>query len=247
MNILSIILQVPAQVAIEPSVVDAAQQVALATGSGESYFDLLLKGGWILVPIVGLFVLSIFVIFERWVALSQLGKKDSALLARITDLISENKLDKASRFCSEQTNSYARVIGAGLGEAALQPAFAKEEKPIEDAMSSEARQQIVLLEKRMNYLGITASVAPMLGFLGTIFGVIKIFYSIALTGDLEIATIADGLYQKMICSGVGLFVGIIAYSGYYVLNGYIDKIVANLDKYSNETLKAIRNIKIMAQ
>jgi len=80
----------------------------------------------------------------------------------------------------------------------------------------------------------------MLGFLGTIFGVIKIFYNISVTNDLNIANISDGLYQKMICSGAGLFVGIIAYSGYYILNGRIDKIVVKIDKSSNDLLKEIR-------
>jgi biopolymer transport protein ExbB len=95
----------------------------------------------------------------------------------------------------------------------------------------------------MNYLGITASIAPMLGFLGTIFGVIQIFYNISATGDLNIAAISDGLYQKMICSGAGLLVGIVAYSGFYILNGRIDKVVLNIDKSSNDILKAIKAAK----
>lgn len=110
-------------------------------------------------------------------------------------------------------------------------------------MQIEARQQISLMEDQMNYLGITAAIAPMLGFLGTIFGVIKIFYNISVTNDLNIASISDGLYQKMICSGAGLFVGIIAYSGFYVLNGFIDKAVLKIDKDSNEMMKAIRAYK----
>ena len=122
-----------------------------------------------------------------------------------------------------------------------------EDNEIQDALQSEARQQISLLERGMNYLGITASIAPMLGFLGTIFGVIKIFYNISVTNDLNIANISDGLYQKMICSGAGLFVGIIAYSGYYILNGRIDRIVVNIDKYSNNLLKDIRNQKRAAK
>ena len=107
-------------------------------------------------------------------------------------------------------------------------------------MEVEARQQVNILENQMNWLGITASIAPMLGFLGTIFGVIKIFYDIARTNDLAIDTISTGLYQKMICSAAGLLVGIVAYSGYYILNGRIDKVVVNIDKDSNEVLKAIR-------
>ena len=100
--------------------------------------------------------------------------------------------------------------------------------------------RVISTEKGMNYLGISATIAPMLGFLGTIFGVITIFYNISVTNDLSIGTISDGLYQKMICSGVGLFVGIIAYAGYYILNTKIDRVVAQVEKDSNEILKTIR-------
>ena len=80
----------------------------------------------------------------------------------------------------------------------------------------------------------------MLGFLGTIFGVIRIFYDISKSGVLDISTISNGLYEKMICSGTGQLVGIIAYSGYSLLNNRIDKIVLQMDVVANEALKAIR-------
>ena len=111
---------------------------------------------------------------------------------------------------------------------------------VEESMQIQARLQISKMEKGMNYLAITASVAPMLGFLGTIFGVIRIFYDISKSGVLDISTISNGLYEKMICSGTGLLVGIIAYSGYSLLNNRIDKIVLQMDVVANEALKAIR-------
>lgn len=229
MHVLSVLLQ-----ATNENLVEVTQQTVI---EGDSYFHILLKGGWILVPIFLLLFLSVYIIIERWFTIKSLGRKDTVWFARVNELISENKLSKAAKFCSEHPSSYAKVIAAGLNDAA------KDEQIIQDSMQTEARQQITKLESKMNYLGISASVAPMLGFLGTIFGVIRIFYNIALTNDLNIASIADGLYQKMICSGVGLFVGIIAYAGYYILSGYIDKVVSNMDKYSNDALRAIRESK----
>ena len=229
MYLLSVLLQ-----ATSETFVEVAQQTVI---EGESFFQILLKGGWILLPILLLLLLAIYVIIERWVTIKNLGKKDVIWFARVNELISENKLNKAAKFCAEHPSSYAKVITAGLNDAS------EDEHIIQESMETEARQQISKLENNMNYLGITASIAPMLGFLGTIFGVIRIFYNIALTNDLNIAAISDGLYQKMICSGVGLLVGVIAYSGYYVLNGRIDKIVANIDKYANETLRALRSVK----
>lgn len=217
-------------------VIEMADQAA-QTAPEETYFSLVLKGGWVLLPIFLLSLLSIYVIINKWLVISRLGKKDSIWLSRVIELVNEGKVDKALKFCIERPYASAKVIAAGLKE------FELSEKEIEEAMEVEARQQVNILESQMNWLGITASIAPMLGFLGTIFGVIKIFYDIARTNDLAIDTISTGLYQKMICSAAGLLVGIVAYSGYYILNGRIDKVVVNIDKDSNEVLKAIRAYK----
>lgn len=229
---LFVLLQVPT----DSTLVTAVDQ-AMQSAPEESYLSLIMKGGWILLPIFLLSLLSIYVIINKWLVISRLGKKDSVWLSRVVELVHEGKIDKALKFCVERPYASAKVIAAGLKE------FDKEEAEIQEAMEVEARQQISTLEDQMNWLGITASIAPMLGFLGTIFGVIKIFYDIARTNDLAIDTISTGLYQKMICSGAGLLVGIIAYAGYYVLNGRIDKTVVNIDKESNEVLKAIRAYK----
>lgn len=221
--------------AATPAVEMAQQTVTVA--QEESYLSLVLKGGWILLPIFLLSLLAIYIIISKWISISRLGKKDSIWLSRVVELINEGKVDKAHKFCVERPYASSRVIAAGLKD------FDSEEKEIQESMEVEARQQINVLENQMNYLGITASIAPMLGFLGTIFGVIKIFYDIARTNDLAIDTISTGLYQKMICSGAGLLVGIIAYSGYYLLNGRIDKAVVNIDKESNEVLRAVRAYK----
>ena len=231
MNLLTVLLQVPAKMAA-----DSATTTAVVV-SNENYFQLLMKGGWILVPLFFLFFLAIYMFIERWITITGLGKGDSIWFARVSELVVDQKIDKAIKFCNEKPTSYSKVLAAGLEVAE------HEDVEIQDALQSEARQQISVLERGMNYLGITASIAPMLGFLGTIFGVIKIFYNISVTNDLNIANISDGLYQKMICSGAGLFVGIIAYSGYYILNGRIDKVVVTMDKYSNNLLKDIRSYK----
>ncbi|MDR1884093.1 MAG: MotA/TolQ/ExbB proton channel family protein [Prevotella sp.] len=227
---LFVILQVAAPA------VEMAEQTA-QTASEESYLNLVMKGGWILLPIFFLSLLSIYVIINKWLAINRLGKKDPVWLSRVMELIHEGKTDKALKFCVERPYASAKVIAAGLKE------FENDDKEIQEAMEVEARQQINVMENQMNWLGITASIAPMLGFLGTIFGVIKIFYDIAKTNDLAIDTISTGLYQKMICSGAGLLVGIMAYAGYYALNGRIDNVTVNIDKESNEVLKAIRACK----
>jgi motA/tolQ/exbB proton channel family protein len=231
------LLQVPAGVqdTVHQAVAAAAQTMQQPVAEiSDSYFTLLLKGGWILLPLFLLFALSIYVIIERMVVLKTLGKTDSVWFARIKDLVYEYKFDSAEKFCQASTNSYSKVVEAGLGQVN------NDIEAVQTAMQGEATQQIARMEKHLNWLSITASVAPMLGFLGTIFGVINIFFRIAQTNEFEISTIADGLYQKMVSSAVGLFVGIVAYAGYYLLNGRIDTIVANMDKYSNDLVNMLR-------
>ena len=231
------LLQVPAGVqdTVHQAVAAAAQTMQQPVAEiSDSYFTLLLKGGWILLPLFLLFALSIYVIIERMVVLKTLGKTDSVWFARIKDLVYEYKFDSAEKFCQASMNSYSKVVEAGLGQVN------NDIEAVQTAMQGEATQQVARMEKHLNWLSITASVAPMLGFLGTIFGVINIFFRIAQTNEFEIATIADGLYQKMVSSAVGLFVGIVAYAGYYLLNGRIDTIVANMDKYSNDLVNMLR-------
>lgn len=231
------LLQVPAGVqdTVHQAVAAATQTLQQPVAEvSDSYFTLLLKGGWILLPLFLLFALSIYVIIERMVVLKTLGKTDSVWFARIKDLVYEYKFDSAEKFCQASTNSYSKVVEAGLGQVN------NDIEAVQTAMQGEATQQVARMEKHLNWLSITASVAPMLGFLGTIFGVINIFFRIAQTNEFEIATIADGLYQKMVSSAVGLFVGIVAYAGYYLLNGRIDTIVANMDKYSNDLVNMLR-------
>lgn len=228
MNLLSILLQ-----AAPEAVSDTTNMVM----TNETYFNLLLKGGLILIPLGLLFVLANYLMIERWISIKLMGKIDTDWFVQTTKLVSGGKIENAIQLCNEKPTIYSKVIAAGLAEAE------NEDQEIQDALQGEARQQISELEKGMNYLGIIASIAPMFGFLGTIFGVIKIFYNISITNDLNIANISDGLYQKMISSGAGLFVGIVAYAGYYILNGRIDKVVLRMDKASNDLLKEIRKYK----
>lgn len=228
MNLLTILLQATADLSASTPTVEMGNK---------TYFYLLMKGGLILIPLGLMFVFANYLMIERWISIKILGKIDIKWFTETKRLTAEGKMDEAIKLCKDKPGIFSNLMIAGLEEA---------EHPdieIQDALQGEARQQISVLEKGMNYLGIIASIAPMFGFLGTIFGVIKIFYNISVTNDLNIANISDGLYQKMIASGAGLFVGIVAYTGYYVLNGRIDKVVLKMDRASNELLKEIRNFK----
>ena len=203
----------------------------------ESYFDLIIKGGWIMLPLFLMLLLAIYLIIYKTISLGRLGKKNERLLPKVSEFVLEDKMDKALFIVSETKTAESAVIWCGLKnvEDGLDI--------VESQMELEARLQISKLESGLNWLAIISSVAPMLGFLGTIFGVIKIFYNIAQTNDLSINTISEGLYEKMICSASGLLVGMVAYVGYYLLNSKVDKIVLDIDYSSNNVLKALKKIK----
>ena len=136
---------------------------------------------------------------------------------------------------------HARNNQAALGRI-LESGIEKVGKPMDEVernIETATNLEITRMEKNTGYLGIIASVAPMLGFIGTISGVIKIFYNISLADNISIGLIAGGLYQKMICSGAGLIVGVLAYAGYHYLQIKIDKYLIRLQESLIQFLKAV--------
>ena len=209
-------------------------QEPITAQAGESYFYLILKAGWILLPIGLLSFVSIYVIADRWSKLRRAGKKHD-LMQTIMPMLKEGKIDLAISTCDLSALPEGKVLGAGLRT------LGSPISDIQDAMESEARQQMDILSNGMHYLSITSSVAPMLGFLGTIFGVIKIFYNISLADNISIGVISGGLYQKMMSSAAGLLVGIVAFSAYHILNAKIDRIASSTERQSNQLISFLRS------
>ncbi len=200
----------------------------------ENMFQIIMKGGWILIPIFFLSLVSFWVIFERWTILKRASRTQN-LVSTINPMLKEGKLDMAINTCETTNQPVGKVLAAGLHTMGFTI------RDIQDAMEAEAHQQIDSLSRGINYLGIIATIAPMFGFLGTIFGVIKIFYNISLTDNISIGIISGGLYQKMVSSASGLLVGIIAFAGYHLLNSKIDRITSMMEKQANELMALLRS------
>ncbi len=209
------------------------EAAAVATPENISIFGLLMKGGWVMVPLLILFAVMAFVASDSWFSLRKMNSGDRVWFSDVIALVREGQYDKALGLTKRSNSSLAGVIRAGI-QNRDQP-----EEKIEEDMQIEARGAIARMEAPVGYLALIASIAPMLGFLGTIFGVITIFMDVSMTNELSISSISDGLYQKMICSAVGLLEGIMAYCAYYVLNRRIDRIVLTLDRGANMALKAL--------
>ena len=155
---------------------------------------------------------------ERFVFINQAQKLENNFIPNLKDLLSKGDLKAARAYCQRVNTPISRVIEKGVQR------IGKPIKDIESAMESVAGLETDKLEKNLGFLGLTAGIAPMLGFIGTISGIIKIFYNISVSDNISIGIIAGGLYEKMITSGAGLIVGVMAYAAYHLLNSRIDRV-----------------------
>jgi biopolymer transport protein ExbB len=185
--------------------------------------DLLVKGGWVMVPIAALALLGLVIFFERYFTIRKASKNDSNLMLQVRASIMTGNLESAKAICRNSNTPLGRMLQKGLLR------IGRPIKDIEGAIENVGKLEVSKLDKNIGILGIVAGIAPMFGFLGTIIGVIKIFYDISATGDLSIATISGGLYVKMITSAAGLMVGIVAYVGYHILNIMVEKVILRLE------------------
>jgi biopolymer transport protein ExbB len=199
----------------------AAQQ--LVPEQGIRFGDLLVKGGWVMVPIGVLALLGLVIFFERYFTIRKASKDDSNLLIQVRSSIITGNLESAKAISRNSNTPLGRMLQKGLLR------IGRPIKDIEGAIENVGKLEVSKLDKNIGILGIVAGIAPMFGFLGTIIGVIKIFYDISATGDLSIGVISGGLYVKMITSAAGLMVGIVAYVGYHILNIMVEKVILRLE------------------
>lgn len=188
--------------------------------------QLIVKGGWVMIPILILSVMGFYIFFERYFTLRKANKDESGLMAQVRELIKQGNLSAAISLCKQSNTPIGRMLQKGLLR------IGKPIKEIEGSIENVGKLEVAKLEKNISILGIIAGIAPMLGFVGTISGVIKIFYNISLSDNISIGIIAGGLYEKMITSAAGLIVGILAYIGHHVLNLMVDKIILKLETES---------------
>jgi biopolymer transport protein ExbB len=195
--------------------------------------ELLMKGGFIMIPILLLSIFSIYLFIERFIYIRKSSVIDDNLIYNILAELRNKQSEEALAHSRNNDTSLGRILESGLSQPGKTP------KDIENYMEASANIEISEMEKNTGYLGIIAGIAPMLGFIGTIAGVIKIFYNISLADNISIGIIAGGLYQKMICSGTGLIVGVIAYSCYHYLQMMIDRYSIEMQRKVNEVVKAL--------
>ncbi|OAZ03237.1 MotA/TolQ/ExbB proton channel family protein [Flavobacterium succinicans] len=199
-----------------------------------SVLEFILKGGFFLIPIAILLLYTFYVIAERYLYIDRASKIDDRLLRDVGEQLQSGNIELARAIVERSTNASSTIIKEGI------LVIGRPIAEIESNMDRAADIEIGQMEKHLGHLGLIAGIAPTLGFIGTISGVIKIFYSISVTENISIGNISGGLYEKMISSGAGLIVGIIAYSAYHLLNGKIDNFALKVQKQILEFVNIIQ-------
>jgi biopolymer transport protein ExbB len=207
----------------------------LATSTEIPYLDLIMKGGWIMIPLFLMSIIAVFIFFDRFFYLRGQKNLDAAFYDKFNELVLAGKIDSAMNLCASANCSETRILMKGLKNLG---------NPISEIlgqMENEGKLETYKYEGNMYFLGVIAGVAPMLGFIGTISGVIKIFYNISLADNISISLISGGLYEKLITSGVGLSIGIIAYVAYHYLNHRVNQLVQKWEFRSIRFIDVINN------
>src|SRR5882757_4673551 len=201
---------------------------AAAIPQKENLWDILSKGGVLMIPLALLLVIAIFVFIERYIAIKKASRLDDNFMSIIRDHIVTGNLTAARSLAKNTPTAVARIIDKGLQRVG------KEIAAIERSMENVAKLELYKMEKNVSILSVVGYIAPLFGFLGTIFGMFQLFYNISSTGEYSISNIAGGIYVKMISSASGLIIGIIAYVGYRYLNSQIDKTTHKIEASTNE-------------
>ncbi|MRS04250.1 MotA/TolQ/ExbB proton channel family protein [bacterium] len=188
-----------------------------------SFMDILTKGGIVMVPIGLISFIALYVFIERYLTIRRRVSSDVDFMNNIHDTILRGQTDTALSLCRRTTKPIARMIEKGI------TTIGRPIKEVEEAIEIVGKFEVYDLEKNIQTLAVIAGIAPMFGFLGTIIGVIKIFYNISMTSDVSIGTVSAGLYTKMVSSAAGLIVGIMAYIGYHWLNTLLNRAVHQLE------------------
>ena len=211
-----------------------SMQITGNPGSGEiTFLTLFLKGGYILIPIVLLSFVSIYLIIKKYLDIKKSMDIDPGYVAHLNDLLRKGDMKSAAAHLDQEHTSYANIFRNVIGK------IGKPHQEIESTIETASNIEISRVSKHLGYLGLIAGIAPMLGFIGTISGIIKIFYNISLTDNISIGIISGGLYEKMISSGSGLIVGIIAFTGYHMLNMRIDHFISQVEEEAFEFMNIV--------
>ena len=204
-----------------------------SASSGISLISMAAKGGWLMLVLLALSIVAIYIFGKKWWAIRQAGRIDRNFIKDVDNYLAEGKVRSARALCKRSDTPIARMIEKGVERI---------DKPLSDiriAVENVANVEVAKLEKGLPALATIAGGAPMIGFLGTVMGMVQAFFNMAQAGNnIDITLLSGGIYTAMITTVGGLIVGILAYFGYNFLTSQVTSLVAKMEASSIEFLDA---------
>jgi len=215
----------------------AADSINAATAANQhmSFFSLLVQGGALMIPLFLLSLLAVYVIAERWLSLNHAYMDVDSFLNEVENMLKSGDRRRALSYCDRFDKPLPRIMKAGIRR------LGRPIENIEDALHNAGKKEIFHLEKRMNWLATIAGVAPLIGFTGTVTGMIRAFMNIQnLQGNVNPSVLAGGIWEALITTATGLIVGIIAYGFYNFLLGKINRMIHELENASADFIDLLQ-------
>jgi biopolymer transport protein ExbB len=209
---------------LQSDIVEAAEVIPQQQEMSYSLIEMASKGGWLMWVLLALSIIAIYIFGKKLWMITQAGKIDKDFLMDIRDYLHEGKVKSALTLCSKYDAPVARMVEAGVQR------FGKPLSDVQTAVENVGNVEVARLEKGLPYLATIAGGAPMIGFLGTVIGMVRAFFDMANAGNnIDISLLSGGIYTAMITTVGGLIVGILAYFGYNYLNARISNLVYNME------------------
>lgn len=205
-----------------------------AVEKGLSFWEMAINGGWLMIPLAILSILAIYIFIERYIVIRKASKDAPYFMDRIREYLADGKKDAAIKVCKQTRAPYAAMIEKGIMRIGRPTA------DIQSAIENVGNLQVAQMEKGFTMLATISSGAPMIGFLGTVTGMIRAFYDMASAGsNADITLLSSGIYQALTTTVAGLIVGIIAMFAYNYLVGKLDKVVNEMEAKTLEFMDLI--------
>lgn len=191
--------------------------------------DMATKGGWLMIILLILSVIAIYIFGSKWWMIYKAGSIDKNFMKDIHDFIHDGKIKSAIELCQKYDSPVARLVEKGIER------IGRPLQDIQTAVENMGNVEVARLEKGLPTLATIAGGAPMIGFLGTVTGMIEAFFRMSTAGNnIDIALLSGGIYEAMVTTVGGLFVGIIAYFGYNYLTSQISNLVFKMESTTIE-------------
>ena len=213
---------------------DIAEAVPVQQEMSYSLIEMAAKGGWLMIVLLLLSIVAIYIFGKKWWSIRQAGKIDKDFMMDIRDYIHEGKIKSAKTLCSKYDAPVARMVEAGLSR------IGKPLADIQTIVENVGNVEVARLEKGIPYLATIAGGAPMIGFLGTVMGMVQAFFNMSNAGNnIDITLLSGGIYTAMITTVGGLIVGILAYFGYNYLTARISSLVYSMESAIIKFMEAL--------